>query len=742
LSYLVLARKWRPSTFEEVVGQAHVTRTLANAVESGRVGHAYLFSGPRGVGKTTTARLLAKSLNCPNAKGAVPCNDCDFCREITAGVSFDVIEIDAASNRGIDEIRNLRENVKYAPAGGKYKVYVVDEVHMLTDPAFNALLKTLEEPPPHVKFILATTAPLKVPETILSRCQRFEFVRIPTRDVFARLKLICSKEGFEVRDEVLMLLSRRANGSLRDAESMLDQLISAGLEGAEEPDVAQLLGASGAEVFFSVIDAVKAKDARKALEALGKIFDRGANLDEFTDGLMVHLRNLLLIKIHPDLASLVEASSGHVKRYEEQATQFSEGDILRLINIASRASYSVQRSALPRLHLEMAIVEMSYLDSTTQLSELIEKLEGLEAKLADRADTREQRNGSGRAETSGQRDSSGRAAMRSAGGETDSTESASAETQRVKRAATKPAETTRAEAEPDEVEPARSTRAEAVPSEIGRAESSGIEPIESARDQAELTETKSAKASRAETVRGKVEPNKTEPVRTDRVEAQVPGMAVPVRTDRVEAQVPGMAVPARTDRVEAQVPDTNGPEIGRTEMNQMDQAETHKAETNRTERPAESATPPVKITTESVMRPEKAPTQSVIRPEKVTTESLEKWNQVLSKITARKKSLGVCLSPARFRGISQGKVILGFREDKSFEQSIVEQKVNKKILQEELTAVFKATLGVSCVRIESDSEEAAEEVSAPGADNGNARSTPDDSLKTILEYFDGEIIED
>jgi len=721
------------------VGQAHVTRTLANAVESGRVGHAYLFSGPRGVGKTTTARLLAKSLNCPNAKGAVPCNDCDFCREITAGVSFDVIEIDAASNRGIDEIRNLRENVKYAPAGGKYKVYVVDEVHMLTDPAFNALLKTLEEPPPHVKFILATTAPLKVPETILSRCQRFEFVRIPTRDVFARLKLICSKEGFEVRDEVLMLLSRRANGSLRDAESMLDQLISAGLEGAEEPDVAQLLGASGAEVFFSVIDAVKAKDARKALEALGKIFDRGANLDEFTDGLMVHLRNLLLIKIHPDLASLVEASSGHVKRYEEQATQFSEGDILRLINIASRASYSVQRSALPRLHLEMAIVEMSYLDSTTQLSELIEKLEGLEAKLADRADTREQRNSSGRTETSGQRDSSGRAAMRSAGGETDSTESASAETQRVKRAATKPAETTRAEAEPDEVEPAKITRAEAEPAEIvraesagiepiesaraeaepdevepaktaraeaepaetGRAESAGIEPTENARTQAELTQTRSAKAPRAEAVPGKAEPGKTEPA----------------RTDRVEAHVPGMAVPTKTDRVETQVPDTNQPKIGRTEM---DQAETRKAETNRTERPAESA----------------------MRPEKVTTESLEKWNQVLSKITARKKSLGVCLSPARFRGISQGKVILGFREDKSFEQSIVEQKVNKKILQEELTAVFKATLGVSCVRIESDSEEAAEEVSAPGADNGNARSTPDDSLKTILEYFDGEIIED
>jgi DNA polymerase-3 subunit gamma/tau len=569
LSYLVLARKWRPSTFEEVVGQAHVTRTLANAIESGRVGHAYLFSGPRGVGKTTTARLLAKALNCPNAKGAVPCNACDVCREITIGVSLDVIEIDGASNRGIDEIRNLRENVKYAPTGGKHKVYVVDEVHMLTDAAFNALLKTLEEPPPHVKFILATTAPLKVPETILSRCQRFEFVRIPTRDVSVRLRDICSAEGFKVKDEVLILLSRRANGSLRDAESMLDQLISAGLEEAPELDVAQLLGLSGAESFFSVIDAVKAKDARKALEALGALFDKGANLDEFADGLMEHLRNLLLIKIHPNLASLVEASTGHVKRYEEQAKQFSEGDILRLINIASRASFYVRRGAMPRLHLEMAIVEMAYLDSTTQLSDLIDKLERLEASLSDRSDA------------PGQVDGPGRAAMHT-----------------------------------------------------GRSEASAT---------------------------------------------------------------PGAPEPASA-------------------------AEAHTTEGERSK-------------TEAAEKPHAG-------GEGVTPESLEKWNLVLARITSRKKSLGVCLSVARFLGISQGRVLLGFREDKSFEQSIVEQKVNKKVFQEECGEVFKATLRVSCSKIEPDSEETPEEVSAAGSGNDNAGSNADGSLKTIIEYFDGEIIEE
>ena len=674
MSYLVLARKWRPTTFEEVVGQAHVTRTLSNAVKSGRVGHAYLFSGPRGVGKTTTARLLAKSLNCPNAKGAVPCNDCDVCREITSGISFDVIEIDAASNRGIDEIRNLRENVKYAPAGGKYKVYVVDEVHMLTDAAFNALLKTLEEPPPHVKFILATTAPLKVPETILSRCQRFEFVRIPTRDVFTRLKHICSKEGFKVKDEVLMLLSRRANGSLRDAESMLDQFISAGLEEADEPDVAQLLGLSGAETFFSVIDAVQAKDAKKALEVLGSLFDRGANLDEFSDGLLEHLRNLLLIKIHPDLTSLVEASSGHVKRYEEQAAKVSEGDILRLINIGSRASFSVRRSALPRLHLEMAIVEMSYLDSTTQLSVLIKKLESLEASISNQS----------------------RASGRAPGETVPSTVGAAGQPVASEIGA---AETDEATARPSPTLHAASG------AEIG---SSATERVETGSSQAEPHET------------GRIGAGGTERVETDGAET---GRA---ETGRVET---GAAGPIETEQTE-----TGADEARQA---QKDRAVAREVEAERGGPPREE--PGGQSRTESVPA---TPREPGTGGAETAAESLQKWNEVLRRMNLRKKTLGVCLSAARFRGISQGKVILGFREAKSFEQSIVEEKVNKKILQEELATVFKATLGVSCARIEVESEETSEESLAAETGLDKTKSTIDDSLKTILEYFDGEIIED
>ncbi len=603
MSYIVLARKYRPRTFEEVVGQSHVTQTLANAIESGRVGHAYLFSGPRGVGKTTTARLLAKSLNCPNARGAVACNECDVCREITGGTSLDVIEIDAASNRGIDEIRNLRENVKYAPAGGKHKVYVVDEVHMLTDAAFNALLKTLEEPPVHVKFILATTAPLKVPETILSRCQRFEFIRIPVKSIFTRIKDICTREGFTVGDDVLMTLSRRANGSLRDAESMLDQLVSAGLQEADEATVARLLGLSGADSFFSLMDAVEAGEAKKALEILGDAFDKGTNLDEFADGLMEHLRNLLLIKIHPDLSTLVEASAGHLKRYKEQAQKFTEGDLLSLIHLASRASFSVRRSEMPKLHLETAVVEMAYLDSTAQVSDLLERLARLEAGVRKRAGQADTPQASGTGGPSG-----GTAAKK--GGPTVS---------RGKKTAAPP--------------PAV---------DAGPAEAVGEFESES-RPQSEFKDRKDGGS-------------------------------------------------------EASTSESSEPEV---------------------EAPSE--------------------------------EDRGKWKTVLQRLHVRKKTLGVCLSSAHFRGISQGKVIICFEHDRSFEQSFVENRDNKNLLKEELADVFKKALGISCVRAESQSGGPVEELeleAPPDPEEPPEVESPDEdeekdddgSVKTIIDFFDGEIV--
>ncbi|UCF78972.1 MAG: DNA polymerase III subunit gamma/tau [Candidatus Eiseniibacteriota bacterium] len=587
MSYLVLARKYRPRTFDEVVGQSHVTATLANAISSGRVGHAYLFSGPRGVGKTTTARLLAKSLNCPNAKGASACDECDVCREVTAGISLDVIEIDAASNRGIDEIRNLRENVKYAPAGGKFKVYVVDEVHMLTDAAFNALLKTLEEPPAHVKFVLATTAPLKVPETILSRCQRFEFVRIPTGSIFERIKDICSSEGFKVSDDVLMLLSRRANGSLRDAESMLDQLVSSGLQEADESTVARLLGLSGAESFFSIMDAVRDGEARKALESLGELFDRGTNLDEFVDSFMEHLRNLLLIKIHPDLASLVEASKGHMARYQEQAKRFTEGDLLRLINLLTRASDSVRKSELPRLHLETAIVEMAYLDSTTQVTQLLERLDRLEANVR-----------SGYATGGGEAGGGGKAASDAAAG-------------------------------------ARKTPR---PDEHSKRVLSEPEAKEQKKEKGEGNETE------RETQRVEEGDTEREP-----------------ETDRNSQKGKGKAGKRAADA---------GADTGK-------EGGTGRRTSVRVRKP----------------QPETGP--------EMTRETREKWKEILRRLNSRKKTLGVCLSSAEFRGIFQGRVILGFELEKSFEKGFVESKGNRTLLKEELADVFKVALGVSCVEIDS-----------------------------------------
>jgi len=619
-SYRVIAIKWRPETFENVVGQSHVTGTLANAIRSGRVGHAYLFSGPRGVGKTTTARLLAKALNCPNVKDAVPCNACDVCREIKSGVSLDVIEIDAASNRGIDEIRNLRENVKYAPAGGKYKVYVIDEVHMLTDAAFNALLKTLEEPPPHVKFVLATTAPLKVPETILSRCQRFEFVRIPTKDVFATLRKISGAEGFNVSDEVLMLLSRRANGSLRDAESMLDQLVSAGLAAADEAQVARLMGLSGAETFFAIIDAVKAGNAGLALQALGELFDKGANLDEFTDGLMEHLRNLLLIKINPALASLVDASSGHVKRYEEQARQFTEADLLRLINIASRASLVVRKSVLPRLHLEMAVVEMAYLDSTMELGELLERLERLESSVSG---------GPG-----------------------------------------------------------------------GRAHGATVSPSVSTSPS-----TRSAAPARPSTARSPV------------TVGQMP-VPEPAPTETPQPPTP-------SDAHLREVPLLDEPPLYEARPGEPLPKDVAPEEPTRPESPRRVAT-------------EKVPPRPSL-PD--LAEVQRRWREILTRIETRKKALGVCLTECSLHSISGGKLVLAFPEKKEFELSLADSKTNKKIIQEEIGAVMKTHLGVSCVLASAAAQETPNEVSVFEAD-GSEKKPAEDSLKTIIEYFNGEIVED
>ncbi|MEA1940513.1 MAG: DNA polymerase III subunit gamma/tau [Candidatus Caldatribacteriota bacterium] len=297
MKYQSLYRKWRPQIFEDIIGQKYITQTLMNAVSLNRISHAYVFSGPRGVGKTTTARIFAKSLNCKKGPTIHPCNKCENCIKITEGYSMDVIEIDGASNRGIDDIRDLRSKIKFAPTEGRYKVYIIDEVHMLTTEAFNALLKTLEEPPSHVIFIFATTAPHKIPKTILSRCQWFNFRRIPLQNIIDKLKIISVDEKLNIDDKALNIIARNATGSMRDAESTLDQIIAYCGEEIKVQDVIDVLGIIAEEVFFDIVEAIIKNDTIKAIEIINQTSNLGEDPSQFVKNLMEYIHNLSLIKI-------------------------------------------------------------------------------------------------------------------------------------------------------------------------------------------------------------------------------------------------------------------------------------------------------------------------------------------------------------------------------------------------------------------------------------------------------------
>jgi len=313
MEYQTFALRWRPQTFDEVVGQEHITTTLKNAIRQNRIAHAYLFAGPRGTGKTSTARILAKALNCKEGPKPEPCNKCENCKEITASNSLDVLEIDGASNRGIDEIRALKENVKLSPSSSRYKIYIIDEVHMLTEEAFNALLKTLEEPPEHVKFIFATTRPQKILPTILSRCQRFDFRRIPTKDIVERLKEISKKEKLRVDEDALYLIAKSADGSLRDAESILDQFSSYENKGVTKEDVNSILGSVGQEFLFNMMQKIIDKDTKGTLGLLNEAINKGKNLSMFVSEFIEHIRNMMIAKETDNYKELIDASDEYLK---------------------------------------------------------------------------------------------------------------------------------------------------------------------------------------------------------------------------------------------------------------------------------------------------------------------------------------------------------------------------------------------------------------------------------------------
>jgi DNA polymerase-3 subunit gamma/tau len=375
MSYLVMARKYRPMGFGEVVDQKHVVTTLVNAINSKRIAHAYLFSGPRGTGKTTVARILAKALNCEKGPTSEPCNQCSACQEINAGRSIDVFEMDAASKSKVEDIRGLIiEGVKYAPVRGKYKVYIIDEVQMLSDSAFDALLKTIEEPPANVVFVFATTAPQDVPPTILSRCQRFEFKRIPFNDLVDTMTTISEKEGLEMEKEAIYTLARKADGSLRDSLSLLDQMIAFGGKKITKKIVDQTLGLVEQEVYFDLTKIILEKDSKKGLELLEDLIDSGIDLQEFVTGFLEHLRNLLVAKVGGKSEKLFDLSEHYIERYRNKAENFSETDLLRMIRIVVDLGYTLKRTIEPRIHLEVSLLKLISMDSSVAIETLLERL--------------------------------------------------------------------------------------------------------------------------------------------------------------------------------------------------------------------------------------------------------------------------------------------------------------------------------------------------------------------------------
>ncbi|MBI3313838.1 MAG: DNA polymerase III subunit gamma/tau [Candidatus Omnitrophica bacterium] len=376
MNYLVFARKFRPQTFDSVIGQEPITTTLQNSIRQERISQSFLFSGPRGVGKTSTARILAKALNCAKGPTEKPCGKCTACLEITQGNSMDVLEIDGASNRGIDEIRNLRETVKFKAINGKFKIYIIDEVHMLTPEAFNALLKTLEEPPPHVKFIFATTEPHKVPLTILSRCQRFNFKRIPTAEIVKKLDEIAKEEKLKIEKNALFLIAKASEGALRDAESLLDQLASFAEGKIAEKDVLLMLGLASDELYLDVLQTLRAKDGSKILSLVGDFYTQGRDLVQFAKGLLEIFRHLLVLKSTPKGEEFVELQEDIIAQFKKIAQEFSEGELLLGLNILGNLQNQLRRNmAPPRLLVETTLFKLLYLDGLKNVEEVLENFE-------------------------------------------------------------------------------------------------------------------------------------------------------------------------------------------------------------------------------------------------------------------------------------------------------------------------------------------------------------------------------
>lgn len=377
--YEVLARKYRPQTFSELTGQEHVSRTLQNAIDSGRVAHAFLFTGARGVGKTSTARILAKTLNCEKGVTHEPCNVCPLCLEITKGTSTDVFEIDGASNTGVDDIRELRDNIKYLPSHSRYKIFIIDEVHMLSTSAFNALLKTLEEPPEHVKFIFATTEPHKLPITILSRCQRFDFKRVPLAKIIARLRQIADAEGIVVNDSALALVARKGDGSMRDSLTAFDQVLACCGSTVSDDDVVTMIGAVDRRLLGEISTAIFSADTQGVLAGIKQVDGVGYNMRQFCQELIEHFRHLLVIRSVKKPEEILDLAEAELDELRRQAEGFSALDIQRRLTLLLKADADMAYATFPRLVLEIALLKASTMEPVIPVQELLDKVRALEA---------------------------------------------------------------------------------------------------------------------------------------------------------------------------------------------------------------------------------------------------------------------------------------------------------------------------------------------------------------------------
>ena len=375
MSYLVLARKYRPQSFEDVVGQEHVTRTLTNAISMGRVHHAVLFSGPRGTGKTTVARILAKALNCEQGPTKTPCNVCSSCVEITSGSGVDVFEIDGASNNSVDQVRELRDNSKYMPAHSRYKIYIIDEVHMLSIAAFNALLKILEEPPAHVLFFFATTEPQKIPLTILSRCQRHDFKRIDAKDTMAQLKKLCEMEGFHIDGESLAIIAREAGGGMRDALSLLDQLMASAEGDLTHERLMDILGVVDQNTMFDFSKAVMDRDPGKIIEILDQLYALGHDLKKFYQDILKHFRNLMVVKMAGNPETLPDLSKDDILKITARVKPVSLLYLNQILSFLFELEGPMRFSEQPKLVLELAFIKLLHIQPILSIDTLISKLD-------------------------------------------------------------------------------------------------------------------------------------------------------------------------------------------------------------------------------------------------------------------------------------------------------------------------------------------------------------------------------